>query len=454
VVFVHTARAFVVLGTLAIAADAGGLVVISGSPRSIGRAGTGTVGDDGGGALLVNPAAMARREATRVQLGIGSVDDAIDWQSDSPGAPSSRDQSGSHVTPFGAVEGALGPWIIGVGAMTSAVGERSLRRPGDLPPEDLGNAFDYRYTGIHSFARRDTVTIGVARRIGDTVAVGASIAASRIKLAETRRMWAGFDGREQPGDPKHDVELELGGEDSLSPSAVAGVLVAPAEVPLEFAASVAWTAHTRVDGSPLAFGTDGGPSTSNTAATDSIDVTEPWTIRAGTRYVSSRFVAEANYDLWIAPASAASAIWQLNGIRVVDDPSGVSHDLDDVPSRISLRTHSAIRVSGDIELLEGVLWITTGYAYTTSSTPAARLSPTFGELAGHTVALGLEASAGGFTLTFGWSRTWWPRTQAETSDLRLDNPFVAGDTTVMPGSYGGSSDQVGIVVDAEIGSSR
>ena len=442
-----------VLGTLGIVSEAGGLVVITGSPRAIGRAGTGTVGDDGGGALLVNPAAMARREATRMQLGIGSIDDAIDWQSDSSSAPSSRDQSGSHITPFGAVEGALGSWIIGVGAMTSAVGERSLRRPGDLPPEDLGVAFDYRYTGIHSFARRDTVTAGVARRIGDTVAVGASIAASRIKLAETRRVWAGFGGRDRIGDPHQDVELELGGEDSLSPSAVVGVLVAPAQVPLEFAASVAWTGHTRVDGTALAFGTAGGPSTSNTAATDSIDVTEPWTLRAGTRYVGSRVVAEANYDLWIAPASAASAIWQVHGVRIVD-PSGVDVEVQDVPSRISLRTHSAIRVSGDIELLEGVLWVTTGYAYTTSSTSASRLSPTFGELAGHTVALGLEASAGGFTVTFGWSRTWWPRTHAETSDLRLDNPFVAGDTTVMPGSYGGSSDQVGIVVDAEIGSSR
>ncbi|MCX5745587.1 MAG: hypothetical protein NT062_24180, partial [Proteobacteria bacterium] len=41
-------------------------------PRAIGRAGTGTVGDDGGGALLLDPAALARRETTRVQLGIGA----------------------------------------------------------------------------------------------------------------------------------------------------------------------------------------------------------------------------------------------------------------------------------------------------------------------------------------------------------------------------------------------
>ncbi|MEJ7597608.1 MAG: hypothetical protein WKG01_06835 [Kofleriaceae bacterium] len=42
----------------------------SGSPRSIGRAGVGTVGDDGGGALVINPAAIARRDSTRVQLAL------------------------------------------------------------------------------------------------------------------------------------------------------------------------------------------------------------------------------------------------------------------------------------------------------------------------------------------------------------------------------------------------
>src|SRR5262249_52708015 len=48
---------------------ADGIAIVGGSPRAIGRAGAATVGDDGGGALLINPAAMARRDTTRAQPG-------------------------------------------------------------------------------------------------------------------------------------------------------------------------------------------------------------------------------------------------------------------------------------------------------------------------------------------------------------------------------------------------
>src|SRR5262245_37924698 len=36
-------------------AHADGIAIVGGSPRAIGRAGAATVGDDGGGALLINP---------------------------------------------------------------------------------------------------------------------------------------------------------------------------------------------------------------------------------------------------------------------------------------------------------------------------------------------------------------------------------------------------------------
>ena len=435
--------------TVPVVARAGGLVVVSGSPRAIGRAGTGTVGDDGGGALLINPAAMARRETKRVQLGIGSVDDAISWQSDNADAPLSRDQAGSHVTPTIAAQGLIGKWVVGVGAMTASVGERSLRPPGSTTPEQFMTLFDYRYAGIHSFTRRDTIVIGAARRIGDTVAVGASVAASRIKLAETRHIWAGFSGRDTIGDPLHDAELEMGGEDPLSPSAVVGVLVAPAGTPLEIGASIGWNARMKLEGSAIGFGSMGGTATVNHTPTSSLALRQPLALRGGVRYLAERLAVEVDYDLWLAPASAGSATWAVDGIRVVD-PSGVGVDLTSVPSRLSVRTHGALRTSTDVELIAGFLWATAGYAYTTSSTPAGKLSPTFADLPGHTFALGLEGTAGGVTVTLGWSRTYWPVTHAQESDLRLDNPFDAGDRAVVGGSYGGSSDQIGILVDVEL----
>src|SRR5262249_27000800 len=112
-------------------AIAGGLVTTS-SPRSIGRAGTSTVGDDGSGALLVNPAAIARRDGKRADVGLVFVDDEISWQSSSKGAPVARDQAPSSAAPFAAAFTTVNGWTIGVGATTSSVSERSLRRPSDI----------------------------------------------------------------------------------------------------------------------------------------------------------------------------------------------------------------------------------------------------------------------------------------------------------------------------------
>jgi hypothetical protein len=58
-------RTLLAVTLLAAPASAGGLVVEGASPREVGRAGTGTVGDDGGGALLANPAARHHARAAR-----------------------------------------------------------------------------------------------------------------------------------------------------------------------------------------------------------------------------------------------------------------------------------------------------------------------------------------------------------------------------------------------------
>ena len=89
--------------------------------------------------------------------------------------------------------------------------------------------------------------------------------------------------------------------------------------------------------------------------------------------------------------------WSLTGVQIIDE-SNVSASLSALPSRISERTHGALRGALDVELISGFLWATGGYAYTTAGTGRERRSTTFGELSGHTLGLGLEASAGGFTL--------------------------------------------------------
>jgi len=443
-------------------AHADGIAIVGGSPRAIGRAGVATVGDDGGGALLINPAAMARRDTTRGQVGISVIEDAVHWQNDPAAAPRSTGQAGSRIAPIGAAIGAIDHWIIGAGVMTAAVADRSLPRPRD-DPGDHDAAYDlryaYRYAGIAGSYRRDTLAIGAARRLGDSLAVGLSLGASQVNVTEQRRIWAGLDTREAIGNPTRDVDLALSATDRFAVSAVAGVLYAPEDAPIELGASVAWAGTVRLDGNVSAFGARPiGPMviyTGTGSPRASLAVRQPLAVRAGGRYVGDRIVAELDGDLWVAASAAESATWQVSGIRIVDPSSSqampVEVDLEQVPSRISQHTHVAVRTAVDIELMPGFLWATGGYAFSNLVTPAAWLSPSFGDLGGHTLGLGLETTAGGFTVTLGWSRTWSLATRAPT-ELQLDNPFLAGDGPVPSGTYDGSLDQIGILIEGEVSS--
>jgi hypothetical protein len=433
-------------------ARADGLVIVGGSPRSIGRAGVGTASDDTGGALLINPAAIARRDTTRVQIGASVIDDAIEWH-EAVSAPPARDQSGSTTLPFAAMEGSVGSWVLGAGVMTSTASERAFATPGRNPTSSFGQMFDDRYAGLGGSIRRDTLTAGGARRIGESIAVGASLAISRVEIGEVRALWANHQ-QTPVGDPNHDVELALDAVDWVSPSAVAGVLLAPPDTHVELAASVAWTSDIHVSGDATAtrWATDAmtTPGVTVTGATGHawLDVRQPITVRTAARWAGERWAAELNGDLWIFPRSADETSWGLSGIRVVD-ASNVAADVTKLASRISTRSHGAVRGALDIELIEGFLWATGGYAYTTSSTGTAHLSTTFGELGGHTTALGLEIAAGGFTVSLGWARQWSTKRALSGSAWQHDNPFGSPDASIPGGTYDGSSDMVGVAVDAE-----
>jgi Outer membrane protein transport protein (OMPP1/FadL/TodX) len=430
-------------------AHADGIAIVGGSPRAIGRAGAATVGDDGGGALLVNPAAIARRDTLRAQVGVAVVEDAVHWQSAAKDAPLSSGQAGSRLAPLGAAFGSIGHWIVGAGVMTATLSERAMPHPEDAGSE-LGAAFDYRYAGIAGSYRRDTLALGAARRIGDSLALGLSLGISQVNVTEHRRIWAGLSGRDTIGDPTNDVDVQLTATDHVTASAVVGALYASEDAPIELGASVAWAGAVRLDGSAAALGNAPmGPGIIYTGSPRaSLEVRQPLVVRAGGRYVGDRVVAELDGDLWLASAAAASATWRVSGIHVVD-PSQDDVELQRVPSRIAQHTHLAMRAAIDVELIPGFLWATGGYAFSTLGTPAAQLSPSFGDLGGHTLGLGLETTAGGITVTLGWSRTWSLATQAPT-ELQLDNPFATGDGPVPRGTYDGSLDQVGILIEGEL----
>lgn len=427
---------------------ADGVSIVGGSPRAIGRAGAGTVGDDGGGALLVNPAAIARREATRVQLGVAFIDESLVWSRAST-VQSSHDQAGSSAAPLVAGVMALGPFVIGLGVMTSSVTHHAFRDPNDIPrPEDIQDSFDFRYHGIAGGIRTDTLTLGIAHRFGDTVAIGVSAGTSRISIQETRRLWAGYQGISTAGDPRRDIQLAFDARDSFVPSAVAGVLIAPEDGALEIGGSISWAGRAEATGDVDANGTTGGPSVRTSAPRASLIFRPPIAARVGVRYVADRFSIEADGDLWIARHRSAKIAWTIDGVRVVD-PSSITVDLVSTPSRFSQRTHGALRLAGDLELIPGFLWATLGYAYTVGSTRPSRLSTTFGDLGGHTAALGIEGTAGAFTYSLGWSRT-WATSKGGGEALTLDNPFSAGDANLRRARFDSTADQIGFLLDVEI----
>jgi hypothetical protein len=427
----------------------------------IGRAGVGTASDDGGGALLVNPAGLARRSSARMQLAVAFVDDEL-YFLDSASTPAARDQSSSRLLPLAAIEAGIGDsWVIGAAAMTAARSERALRRPGRIPPEGFGNLFEYRYAGLSGAIRRDTLTLGAAHRIGDTVAAGISLGASRVGISEERRVWAGDVGRvvlampapDELGDPAYDVELAMTGTDSFAPSAVAGVLVAPADSRVELAASVGWLAPARARGDVVAVGSPPNTAVELASPRATLEIEQPISFRTGARWLGERFIVEAGGDLWWFPRRAKQADWELEGVTIVDTTMvGVRRDavLARLPSRLSTRTHGALRAAIDAELIAGFLWATAGYAYTSGGTPRTRLSTTFGDLGGHTAAAGLEATAGGFTVTLGWARTWSVRDPEPVTRWRHDNPFGTGDGPIATGTFDGSTDMIGVSIDAEL----
>src|SRR5262249_56879235 len=127
---------------------------------------------------------------------------------------------------------------------------------------------------------------------------------------------AGFGGRDKIGGASQHVDLELTARDRITTSAVAGVLYAPGDAPIELGASVAWADTVHLDGTVAAASDPLGPTVRYTDTRKaSLQVRQPLAVRAGGRYVGERLVAEGDGDLLIAPARAQSATWGGRAVR-------------------------------------------------------------------------------------------------------------------------------------------
>ncbi len=435
-------------------AAAGGLDLDLIGARAIGRAGTTTVSGDGGAALVTNPAGLARSSALRVQLGLSLHDDDLRFTAaDAARSPTVVDRSEPQLAPTVAVVGGLGPVVLG--AAYTELGRLDRLLPAPLSGQPVGDLFPHRYGGLALRYRRRAAVVGVAVRAGDWLGLGASVGASRVELDERRRVWAGFSGTTVVGDERHDLDLRLGGRDRLVPLAAAGALVAPPSLPLELAASLSWSADADLAGE-LALDPTGNPQTRvQPSATGPLEaavrVGMPTTLRAGARYLGQRLLVEVGGELTWFTRRGAVPTWSTSGMEVTEQVSGATTGLGEVPSLAAQRDHGAVRGAVDVELIPGLLWATAGYAYATGATGRRHLSAGFGDLAGHTASVGLEATWNQITFALGLSRRFSPSVTVPVmqTDGVIANPFGAdrGSADAGAGQHGRGHDAAGLTVE-------
>ena len=404
---VRLARAAVLLAAVVAAASApagrahaGGLGLDLFGARSIGRAGTQAVSGDGGAALVANPAGLARRTSLRVQLAASLHDDDASYRAPDAAAmnsPTIVDRSSPETAPSVSVCSGLGPLVVGAALLETGRLGRVLPAPEPgQPDDDVQRLFPHRYGGLSLDYRRRDLVVGAAARVGDWLGLGLSVGAADVELGERRRVWAGFAGRDVIAYPSRDLDLRLEARDRLVPEAHAGALIAPPELPLEMGLSVSWSADAWAHGS-VALDRTGdrtypAPELGGSGPIDAqVRLGAPTTVRGGLRYLGERVVVEVEADLsWYRQADKLP-VWRTRGVSVVDD-SGQTAAIDRVPSLVALRNHTVVRSAVNVEVVSGLLWLTAGYAYATAATSPGRLSPGFGDLGGHTLAIGAEGT--------------------------------------------------------------
>lgn len=417
--------------------------------RAVARAGVGLVSDDTAAVWWQNPAGAARREAPRLTLGFVAVDTDLEIEPSVSGAALLQSRANSGVSPQLSLAGTWKDVTFGLSLLSS---QRQARRfegpPGDLSRDGANTLFSMRYAGLAGVLRRDTLSLGAARRFGDSLALGVAVGGSRFAVRETRAVWAGLEG-EPIADHTLDVDLAFDATDPLVPSASLGAVLVPEESPLELAFSAslvgAATASGDVGHRPSAIGTKLDPAAPRRA---SLHVPGAVVLRSGARWLGERWSVEGNGELELTTRGARDLRWELDGVTFLH-PSGAVASPRALPAQLSLRSLAHLRAAGDIEVIEGLLWLCAGAGWSPIHTPPERMAPGFSELGGTTVAFGAEVSAGGVTVALGLSRTFSRHFAVRRSLRRLDGPFGGGDQETGLGVYQSAIDLVGVSIEIE-----
>lgn len=432
-------------------AHAGGLDFDVAGARGAGRAGAILVSEDGGPALWINPAGMARRDAFRMQLAttIHDSDSRFRAAGAEPDTPLVVDRGPARGGLGVAAQGPLGPFIVGAAYLELGDLCRMLPRPQpDQPTDPVLLLFPHRYGGTGLVYRRRAWLAGAAMRARPWLGVGVSAGIAQVRLGEVRHVWAGFAGREPLGDPGRDLVLSLGGSDSAVPMISAGALIAPPPLPIEIALSMSYAAAAELGGAASLTATRSTefPAPELTNPRGEAVLPGSVVLRAGVRYLGERVLVEAGGDLTLYTGSSPQ--WTVSGVSVRDS-TGATGVLGQVPSLADMRSHGALRAAADVEAVRGFVWLTAGYAYRTGSSRTAHMTPVHADPGGHIVAVGAESQWGNMVFTIGYSRMLQSAVAVDASRIAtmMINPFDGGSQPVGAGTYEGAVDMFGAGLD-------
>jgi hypothetical protein len=411
------------------------------SARAIGHAGAALVSDDGLGALFACPAGLGRREQLRAQLAGVIVEDDVRFADGVH--PVVRDRDPGSLAPTVVGAGALGPLVIGAGFAVTETMDRGLPGPGPDDEPAIASLYPHRYAGTEARWSRRALAVAASYRATDWLAIGAGVTLAQVDVRETRRLWAGFDGRDRLDDPARDATIALAAGDGLVPGGTVGALIAPASLPLELAVGAAWSDDVRARGEARVTGH--GPFTVlATAPRGEVRFGSPLALHAGARWLGERFAVEGGVSAWLYPS--ATRPWQLTGVRFVDE-SGVEASLERLASRFAPASRVSARAAVDVEALTGWLWLTAGYGYSHVDVDRASITTATFDPGGHTLAFGLEVAAGPATITLGVARRLDRVLAVDEPGLAFDNPFAGGARAANLGRHGQSRDQLALALE-------
>ena len=429
------------------------------SPRALGRAGLSTVSDDSGFAILANPAAITRRSQPRFGIAMRFINN--DTKIDSGPSNDNRvtkDKSGPTASlGLSYAQGFGKRWVVAIALAQS----RQRKRNFDVPtfngnPADINSRFRTRYGGLSSLARTESLAVGAAIRATEGLAFGLSVIANRHRLTERRSIWAGVPGRDPVASAERDLFLSLSAETPVAVGASAGVLVAPLEFPIEFAAGlVLEQPRTLVGDGRLDQTTDIDSPIGGPAQTATVVRPGSLSLRAGLRYLSDRFALEVGGEYARTWRRGAAANWKFATPLTVEDALSTARgEIGIVPVLTLADSHLSGAASIEVATAEGFLWLTAGYRFTSAIAPSVQRNSVFEPGQKHQLSVGVEAIFSPFTITLGYSRVQWPSVGGEDSVIPIISPLAETNLEVgnaSPGTHSNSSDTIGLAIEVGAG---